>query len=129
MYCEEESEILFHHRGEYCWYFYYDSPLNRHAMTRCLHIFSSWCLTILYPQNTCEEACFPFQELDAMLELNPQLVPSHTIYPCQSHGFSEYVETVTSGVEPDELTMDVYIKPIQTTKEKCCEGELHTQVL
>jgi hypothetical protein len=53
-----------------------------------------------------------------MLELNPKLVPSHTLYPCNSHGYSYYQETVTTA---DTLTMDVYTKPIKENTEKCCE--------
>jgi hypothetical protein len=78
--------------------------------------------TMVCQQNTCEEACFPFEEYEAMLLLNPKLIPSHTIYPCNSHGYSTYLETVSNGAEPGELTMDVYIKPMKSTTEKCCEG-------
>ena len=56
-----------------------------------------------------------------MLALNPELVPSHTLYPCHSHGFSHYLETVTND---DTLTMDVYTHPAKKDTDKCCECTL-----
>lgn len=61
-----------------------------------------------------------------MLALNPNLVPSHTLYPCHSHGYTEYIETPTVD---NTLTMDVYTLPAKADMVKRCESKFIAQIL